>query len=110
MGEFFYGWKRMVGVLTLVMACVFAAGWVRSLMSIQDLLTIPNSKFRSRIGQLIWEGPFKGGNGDVVGRSECGFESFNNRLDLWEFIVTKRQVNWSFCGFGSTAHTRPTFD
>ena len=31
MGEFFKGWRRKVGCVTLVMACVFAAGWVRSL-------------------------------------------------------------------------------
>ena len=30
MGEFFGGRKRKVGVLTLALACLFAAGWVRS--------------------------------------------------------------------------------
>ena len=30
MGEFFRGWRRKIGVMTLLMACVFAAGWVRS--------------------------------------------------------------------------------
>ena len=30
MGEFFKGWRRKVGVLTLLIACVFAAGWIRS--------------------------------------------------------------------------------
>ena len=30
MGEFFKGWRRKIGVLTLVMACVFMAGWVKS--------------------------------------------------------------------------------
>ncbi len=31
--DFFKGWRRKVGALTLVMACVFAAGWLRSLHS-----------------------------------------------------------------------------
>ena len=31
MREFFKGWRRKVGCVTLVMACVFAVGWVRSL-------------------------------------------------------------------------------
>jgi hypothetical protein len=31
MGEFFKGWRRKVAVMTLVLACVFTAGWVRSL-------------------------------------------------------------------------------
>jgi len=30
MGEFFKGWRRKTGVVTLVMACVFTGGWVRS--------------------------------------------------------------------------------
>ena len=30
MGEFFKGWRRKIGIVTLVMACVFAVGWVRS--------------------------------------------------------------------------------
>jgi hypothetical protein len=31
MREFFRGWRRKVGCVTLLIACVFAAGWVRSL-------------------------------------------------------------------------------
>ena len=31
MGEFFKPRRRKVGVLTLVMACLFAAGWIRSI-------------------------------------------------------------------------------
>ena len=30
---FLKGWRRKVGALTLVIACVFAAGWLRSLQS-----------------------------------------------------------------------------
>ena len=30
MGDFFHGWRRKIGVVTLLMACLFAAGWVRS--------------------------------------------------------------------------------
>jgi hypothetical protein len=30
MGEFFRGWKRKVGCVTLAAACVFALGWIRS--------------------------------------------------------------------------------
>ncbi len=31
MREFFRGWRRKTGCLTLMMACVFMAGWMRSL-------------------------------------------------------------------------------
>ena len=30
MGEFFNGWRRKVGLVTLVIACLLATGWVRS--------------------------------------------------------------------------------
>ena len=30
MAEFFRGWKRQVGVVTLLVACLLTAGWVRS--------------------------------------------------------------------------------
>ena len=39
MREFFQGWRRKVGVVTLVMACVLTAGWVRSFL-IRDILSI----------------------------------------------------------------------
>jgi hypothetical protein len=38
-GDYFTPWRRKFGVLTLVMACVFAAGWVRSI-SIEDQIQI----------------------------------------------------------------------
>jgi hypothetical protein len=30
MREFFCGWRRKIGVVTLALACLFTAGWVRS--------------------------------------------------------------------------------
>jgi len=39
MGEFFKGWRRKIGVLTLVMALVFTVGWVRSI-SIYDRINL----------------------------------------------------------------------
>lgn len=34
MREFFRGWRRKLGVVTLVMACGFMAAWIRSLRTI----------------------------------------------------------------------------
>ncbi len=48
MGDFCKGWRRKIGVMTLVMACVFAAGWVRSL-TIGDQSTI-----RMNDNSLFW--------------------------------------------------------
>ena len=41
MREFFRGSRRKIGVVTLLVACVFTAGWVRSL-SVQDHLLLQN--------------------------------------------------------------------
>ena len=48
MREFFNGWKRKLGVVTLLTACAFAAGWVRSL-TIGDQSTI-----RMNMNSLFW--------------------------------------------------------
>jgi len=58
MREFFRGWKRKVGVVTLVMACAFAAGWMRSFMS-NDKIVIHSERFgthlfTSEIGSIVW--------------------------------------------------------
>jgi len=34
MGDFFHGWRRKAGCVTLVMAMIFASGWTRSLSAI----------------------------------------------------------------------------
>jgi len=46
MGEFFREWRRKIGVVTLMMACVFAAGWVRT-YSTRDELCAPFGKTTS---------------------------------------------------------------
>ena len=58
MGEFFRGWRRKVGCVTLLMACVFMSAWVRSMM-IGDFLhrTGTGNGFieaESSNGFLIW--------------------------------------------------------
>lgn len=40
MREFFRSWRRKFGLLTLVMACIFMAGWIRS-RYVQDTFTVP---------------------------------------------------------------------
>jgi hypothetical protein len=41
---FFHGWRRKMGVATLVMACVSMAGWVRSFQSVDTFkLNAPRS-------------------------------------------------------------------
>ncbi len=65
MGEFFRGWRRKAGLVTLAMALLLMAGWLRSYV-IQDVLSINenrtlrlivsfNGHFNSFNGHLNWE-------------------------------------------------------
>lgn len=40
MGTYFNSWRRILGTTALAVACVFAAGWIRSVSSF-DMLRIP---------------------------------------------------------------------
>jgi len=46
MGELFKGWRRKAGCVALAMACVFAAGWVRSLGNSDEI------EFKSVFGNV----------------------------------------------------------
>lgn len=37
MSEFFRGWRRKIGVLTLLLACVLMGGWLRSLRAVNNV-------------------------------------------------------------------------
>jgi hypothetical protein len=50
MREFFKGWRRKVGVVTLAMACVLMVGWVRSINGV----AIGIDRFRFPCGTLNW--------------------------------------------------------
>ena len=60
MGDFFKGWRRKVGCVTLVMACVMAAIWVRSFVIIDAVDLYPGSfthhTWGSRQGIFSWSG------------------------------------------------------
>jgi hypothetical protein len=42
MGDFFKGWRRKAGCVTLLMVCMFAAGWLRSFF-VTDLILFPTA-------------------------------------------------------------------
>jgi len=56
MGEFFIPWRRKTGLFTLVMACVFMTGWVRSFTTLDQLNvdTAWNETFQSAYGSIRW--------------------------------------------------------
>lgn len=67
MGSFFQGWRKKVGLATLIMALAFMGGWLRSL-SIVDLVVFPSRLFpvanqysRLRLPIAEWSGKDCGG-------------------------------------------------
>ncbi|MEK6262669.1 MAG: hypothetical protein AABP62_29075 [Planctomycetota bacterium] len=63
-GEFFKGWRRKAGLVTLVMACVLGVGWMRS-MVIRDAFRIPNQITIDSVEGQFWVGL----PGDLLGES-----------------------------------------
>jgi hypothetical protein len=58
MREFFHGWRRKIGCLALVMACIVSVLWVRSLL-IEDVVVFFNG-FRHQTvdslnGDVYWD-------------------------------------------------------
>jgi len=105
MREFFKGWRRKVGCGTLVLACVIAIVWMRSLfiaegvMYRSDKSTVHN--IRSTPGGLIWSGIHEEGS-SFVARNEyyrlIEGNAFTNPLE------TNRQWSCNLVGieFGAT--------
>ena len=58
MGDFFHGWRRKAGCITLLVACIFGTGWVRS-FHINDQFPFPSQNhttfllFVSKAGRLV---------------------------------------------------------
>ena len=54
MGEFFRGWRRKIGCVTLVMAALIMVGWLRSMMR-KDIVELAGFQYLiSGSGHLVW--------------------------------------------------------
>jgi hypothetical protein len=77
MREFFHGWRRKTGVVTLVMACVVAGIWVRSEVTID----------------VVW---FK------VGRHQYCVHTFPGQMYCWQLKdISMDGASWSSVAVGS---------
>ena len=87
MREFFRGWRRKSGVLTLLMALVFMAGWVRGFTTADQIEFYPGATtfhtWFSENGNLGWE------SGD-------DFERTTPREKQWRLIWTHYQIEPEF--------------
>ncbi len=114
MSEFFRGRRRKIGVLTLMMALLFMAGWIRSLV-ITDALIFPARQQTTGSAVLItFDTLFSIRNTVVWTRDhEESTEDINEPIDLgqrypiWktsaavsEFNDDRMKWQWRWCGFG----------
>ena len=76
MGEFFIGWRRKVGIVTLLLASVFAGSWVRNRYEYDEFL-IPR------------------------GRSAYGVASMGDGLNFYRFVSRPGESAWNFYMFDS---------
>ena len=102
MGDYFKPWRRKFGFLTLMLASVFMAGWVRSLI-IGDCFLFKSGQSRtmwffSSRGSLFWASHegfiFEGGTGEkmlMFGTSDLHHSFFDESYVHWH-------SHW--CGFG----------
>ena len=77
MGDFFNGWRRKTGLVTLAMACVFAAGWMRSHIADEMVyfqISPEGTIFESVDGSLFW--------------AKCKPGSFPDPVGFWQLEAT----------------------
>jgi hypothetical protein len=65
MREFFRGWRRKIGVMPLVVACAFMAGWVRS-QALFDQIAARGNLFLSNGGCVVWDWKGWGGSDSSI--------------------------------------------
>ena len=113
MSDFFHGWRRKFGVVTLLLACVFMGGWVRSGW-IADGFWYPTENFGYSVDSL--HGVIRLYKGTPVARGlGCSWNSENAwsasfikssenghplPFNPWEKLDVRRRSDWpglSFC-------------
>lgn len=87
MREFFRGWKRKAGLVTLVLACVFAAGWVRSLDKMDDVdlpdWGITSNFLRVCDGEISLNNILPSEHERAGGVTDAEYESRNHTSSRW---------------------------
>lgn len=104
MPSYFKPWRRKLGVLTLAMACVFAAGWVRS-HAVSDRISIQIDDlgycfFASSQGYVSWRRTYGGPHDFPVKR--IAWQTFADHKGVWQPAgdLGDAKVAWRWQAFG----------
>ncbi len=109
MKEFFRGWRRKAGCITLMMACLFVTGWVRS-FTIQDRVEFPRWSRDTIIYGIVsdsqsisWQREKRGLKLSPPSDNWFRFSSRAQRTANTEvFHLFEYVDDQSICGFGRT--------
>ena len=101
-GDFFHGWRRKIGIVTLVIACVFMVGWVRS-HSVQDVLSIHSGRHTSESVSsvkcvLVWQQCQIDDAEYMTALPEWTTYPFHSETKWYD--ETGMVWRWQLCGFG----------
>ena len=113
MGEFFKPWRRKIGVLTLLIACLAMGGWMRSLTTVDQFAHLSGEFDRGYVqsvnGFLVWWSDATSGNRlwSILeiqwngGFRMAGLQnSFFDNIDAPGEVVTDWFVRWPFFRIG----------
>jgi hypothetical protein len=118
MKSFFNGWRRKVGIMTLLSALVMMIGWVRSDLS-EDWVSINSRRIRTRllassangrINVLRWmpheTGPsFSwGARAASKDRNPLTNRGVKKPFDLWNEFNVENRFDWAGFHFGAGRH------
>ena len=111
-GEYFKEWRRKVGVLTLVLACIFAGAWIRG-FTIEDVVRMGDGQRIVTRGRILQTLSTSARNGFVWTREDtdsditwlAGRQSHpvgeSHSFDPKENVIDTGVMDWrwQFCGF-----------
>ena len=114
MPDEFKSWRRMLGVMTLVLALVFTGAWVRSLL-VEDEIQIQQSRsvlvIRSINGSMWWLWQCESFNSEPFARytspARIAFDEFSGQWGLRATLCGKKRGSTFFFGSGELSGSGP---
>ena len=115
MGEFFKGWRRKAGLVTLAMACMLSMGWMRS-YGIQDMIPVKDGEslhvVESIDGGLRWTRHVPPPNSQTYSSQDIPVRWSSqdvSKIGSAKYWVVAGMFNvewqWNWCGFHFAAAT-----
>lgn len=103
MREFFHGWRRKIGCVTLVMALVFVVGWIRNLV-VMDVLLVPSGSHSmehcvSVDHVFVWGRVRKAAANAVIPYPDFATDAPRSLDSFLE--GANLRCNWRWCGFAA---------